>query len=199
MPIETQDDKWRWPSYLSFFAILAVLGTSCVYCPCIADGVNRFKSIWFLICIGLLCFCVAIPFLKGDHLVRMNKIDLLVATYLILILLNNIWRGSSIVSRINLETFGLLTFYFFSRTRVRNHGGLFELTLLFISAFQISVAVLQFFEFIPSYNNYFKITGFFDNPGPFAIYLAALMVACLAFSFFSTSMPRRTIGLTLFF
>lgn len=63
----------------------------------------------------------------------------------------------------------------------------FIVILLFLTYTQILLAALQWFEVIPSFNNYFRISGFFFNPAPFAIYLSALLAFCLAQALFGHS------------
>jgi len=53
--------------------------------------------------------------------------------------------------------------------------------LLFILLLQLGIGILQFMGILPSHHDSFRVTGPFFNPGPYAVYLATLLIVSLAF------------------
>jgi O-antigen ligase len=100
-----------------------------------------------------------------------------------------------------MEVVGLIIFYFFSKRAQqydRNQKTVLVFCILFLTAFHLSVAILQWKEWIPSFNPSFKFSGLFNNPGPFAIYLAGLTAACAAIYSIEKDLRIRSITVLLF-
>lgn len=184
-----------------FLIFVALLFTGCIHQPQLMEGITNSKSVWFLSWTGLLLIFFGLMFLKGDLSFSFNKLDLIVLLFLLYSILNSCFHDSMLLSKKNYEAFGLALFYLLLRKLFNEKNQKFlyyELAFLALTLAQVGIAILQWYDLLPSFNNYFKITGIFFNPGPFAIYLAALMVFALAVFFYSEFKIVRTVAITLF-
>ena len=168
--------------------------------PNIVDGITNAKSAWFFFWLGILLLLSG-PILNDRFHINLNIIDLFLCLFLMYTILNSLVHNLVFFSRKNIEGVGLLIFYFlvkilFSGKDLSERW--YEFSVLFLTFIHVVVAILQWFELIPSFNSYFKIMGFFHNPGPFAIYLATLFVFCLTVFLYSNNSAIKITALVLF-
>lgn len=165
------------------------------------EGIVNAKSAWFIFFTGVLLIVSFSSDLRGKLYANTNALDVLVAAVLIYTIFSSFAHGSLLFSQRNIEIFALLIFYLVAKkmySQKPSGDRLYIICFLCLTIIQIVIAVLQWFELMPSYNYNFKFTGFFFNPGPFAIYLSALMTLCLTVFLFSADKIIKIIGLMFF-
>lgn len=146
--------------------------------------------------------CVAFGFLltfllwKRNYVYRVCWLDGLVAIYLvgiplIQLFLNNNVHVYSVISNL-LHFFIYLSLTFFSR-RISHQKILTSLitALILVVAINLFVSYLQYFGVLRANHHLSLISGFFFNPGPFAIYMASLLSA-LCIIIISPIPPRKS-------
>lgn len=70
--------------------------------------------------------------------------------------------------------------------------------ILLLVLSQIAIAVLQWFEYLPSYNSNFRFSGIFFNPSPYIIFLSAILIYCLTVGLCNTNKIIKIVGIVLF-
>lgn len=179
----------------------ALLSISCVYSPTIEFGIIDSKIVWFLFIISLILIYLAINYIANEIHLNINTIDKTIYLWFAYLILNNYIHKANLESIKVLQTIGLSITYFYIKELFTDKKGftpnitIFILSLTFI---QILVAVLQWFNFIPSFNPNFRFTGLFFNPSPFSIYLSSLLVFCLSIYFYHINKIIKTAGFILF-
>jgi O-antigen ligase len=161
------------------------------------NEVTTLQSSWFFFWVGVLLISSAFTFKNKIETLRANMVDLLVAVFLAHAILNSTIHDGFVLSRANVEAVGLCWYYYLLKnvfTKKELSIPFFEFSLLVLTLVQVCIAALQFYGVIPSLNQYFKVTGFYFNPGPFAIYLAVLMIMCLALFLFSEIKSTRIVA-----
>jgi O-antigen ligase len=100
-----------------------------------------------------------------------------------------------------MESAGLLVIYFFSKQIFLGEQPRYRqyiVLILLLGLSQIGIAVFQWFEYLPSYNSNFRISGIFFNPSPFIIFLSAIVIYGLTAGLYSTNHVIRIAGIVLF-
>jgi O-antigen polymerase len=187
--------------YISLTILAALLCTCCITNEVIFNGVGNAKSIWFICVIGIAMLYFAATSLKGQINIRLNNLDIAVSAFFIFLIANNLFHGGHIISHRNVENAGLLFLYFFTKrlfVGTRPPYRLYLILLLLLILSQITIAVLQWFEYLPSYNSNFIITGIFFNPGPFTIFLSAISIYGLCAGLYSSNKIIKIVGIVLF-
>jgi len=170
---------------------LLILFTACVYSSEMVDGVNTSKDCWFLFFIGLLAIAFAC---QPSSRIRLNFLDILVFFFWSEIILTKFTSGTPSTVEV-IVAIGILSFYFFVKEFSSFSPKLECIGWLLLTGIQILLAVLQTIGIIESLHSYFKITGFFFNPAPFAIFLGASLIPCI--NYFYTSENRLIKGVSL--
>jgi O-antigen ligase len=177
-------------------AISMLFVTSLVVSNKIYDGVIRAKEIWFfgIVIIMLLFLGFKMISKKGAIKVRFNLTDILFVSYFVWCFI----RSSFIPStpfynnhKLQILT-GIFVLYYFVKLTIKNEElrlrksensiVFFILTSSFITSglIQAFYGLLQLYDFYPSHNSYFSITGSFTNPAPYALYLSSVFPVALS-------------------
>jgi len=149
------------------------------------------KLFYFYFSVGLLLIIVSAKYLfkrYANNFIQYNRIDLILILFTIYQYIRlsftpniHIYNNSYIIYLL------LIGFYFiFKHQTYKNHSNLnkafkpFIYILIIISLITAIWGILQFAGIIRSYNDAFKITGPFGNPGPYANYLASVLPLILS-------------------
>jgi O-antigen ligase len=187
--------------YIALAILAALLGTCCITTDLIFNGVGNAKSIWFLFISGIAMLYLAVSRLKTNTGTGLNNLDIAVSAFLLFLIANNIFHGGQIISHKNVENAGLLVTYVFTKklfVGIRPPYRQYLVLLLLLILSQIIIAVLQWFDYLPSYNSNFVITGIFFNPGPFTIFLSAILIYGLCAGLYSSNKTIKIVGIVLF-
>jgi O-antigen polymerase len=173
--------------YIFFATLSCILFTSFVY-DYYPDAILTAKDIWFIIfCgIGLVLIAILRHAIHCPAKCTLNAVDVAVIAFIGYFLIRAFAGNELMFYRTKLITFTALGVLYCSlkfAVLVYQYKLLFTIVMLFIfQAFTLSViGLLQAYHILPSFNNYFNITGTFSNPAPFAIYLCTLLMFCSAF------------------
>jgi O-antigen polymerase len=152
------------------------------------DGIYLTRDVIFITCTGLALGTKAIFHLFYDRPVRFKwtGLDLLVCSFLVYTIVNSYLQKQA-ETQLPLQLTVLVCMLIYYRL-LRNWlaGNERRLTLLryllvILTLLQLVPGFLQYLTILPSHHPFFKVTGQFFNPGPYAIYLSALMIPQLAF------------------
>lgn len=158
------------------------------------DTIILFKPHFFIIATCILVISVGIIdilFKDGNLKYHINKTDLWLIALLVYIVLCVLFSSTGYNESL-LIYIGLITFYFVLKRMVFFDKNFFLPTLVLVFLFsglcQALIGGLQVMGFAKSFNDYFKVTGLFNNPGPYAIFLATILpLALSAFIYYSNS------------
>ncbi len=165
------------------------------------NGIFTFKESWFLFFTGLLIILYSLETINKDFCLNLNRLDVMVLLFLVYAILTTAFHNRDLLSRKNMENLGLLLTYFLSKRIFMDrkfHVNTFNTSILGLVMVQIAIAFLQLNNTLTSFNSNFLITGFFNNSGPYAIYLSALLVYCLATFLYCPSKIIKFISLSQF-
>ncbi len=187
--------------FISIILFTLILFTACVDSEDMIDGMFTAKTAWFIFFSGLLMISISAELFVSTRSFLFNRIDTIVILFIISIIINNTVHDSFLYSTKNIENIGLLVFYFLSKRIFANQKKSsfnYVIALLFLTSVQITIAYLQWFDFLSSNNSIFSITGFFFNSAPFAIFLSVLLVFLLSCILYSSSKSIKLISVALF-
>ena len=176
--------------YIGLAILTALLCTCCITNDALINGIVNAKSVWFLFICGLVLIYIAAINLKSNIPLKLNNLDTAVTVFLIYLIINNLFHDGQLLSRKNLENAGLIVTYFFTKRLFISKQfpyGSFLILMLVLVLSQIAIPVLQWFEYLPSYNSNFRFSGIFFNPSPFIIFLSAILVYCLTAFLYGTN------------
>jgi O-antigen ligase len=182
--------------------LILILFSTSSYLPFIKDDTLTIsKTILFVFFLGLLMLILSVRLARAKFLFSVNDLDILVALFLLFCTLNGLFHSENLLSSKTVELLGLVIFYAISKTiasRTRSDEA-FVLLVILLLLVQVSVATLQWNELMPSFNHNFKFSGFYNNPGPFAIYLAILISAGIVVVLTETRQAIRATTIILIF
>jgi len=187
--------------YIGLVVFAALLCTCCINSDLVINGITNAKSIWFLFVSAAAMIYLAASNLKISIISRFNNLDITISIFLIYLIANNTFHDGQLLSRKNMESAGLLVTYFFSkRIFLGNQPPYREyvILILLLVLSQISIAVFQWFDYLPSYNSNYRISGIFFNPSPFSIFLSAISIYGLTAGLYGTNHVIRIAGIVLF-
>lgn len=168
-----------WPIWL---VTILLLFNAFLVSTKLPNGLFSAKEIGFWLATGIACILAAISILNNKVCTQnIKSIDVVVIAFLILLpLVCLVIRGT------NANKTAIITqvAYGFSYTALRVLFNIRAVVLanmimelmIILLCFQLAIALAQHFSLIPSYYPRFGATGMFFNPGPFAIFTAALLV-----------------------
>lgn len=176
---------------LSSLLLFLLFSVAHVYYQGIYDGAIIFKSIYFncvstFIFLHLIIFLLLKKRLRELIILHINKTDIAVLIFLVYFLAHSYYFKADYADRFR-SFFMLIILYFGFRTIFSYYKfstRLILAILLFTGLAQCLIGVLQLLNFTKGLNPYFKLTGSFDNPGPYAIYLASILPFSLCISLF---------------
>jgi len=152
------------------------------------DGIYLTRDVIFITCTGLALGIKGIFCLFYDRPVRFKwaGLDLPVCSFLVYIIVNSYLHKQAETPwslQLNVLVCMLIYYRLLSSWLAGNERRLRVLRylLVLLALLQLVPGFLQYLAILPSHHPFFKVTGPFFNPGPYAIYLAALMIPCLAF------------------
>jgi O-antigen polymerase len=178
---------------ISIYEILmfCLLFTFCIPGLDFPFGIIILKEIWFNCILGMLLIICSLAFIIKQYkfYIKLNSLDFFVISYVAYAILKDFLLSKNPqVERIVLLVAPVLLFFllkllFLNSSKINFR--FFE-KLLFIQLCILEThGILQYFKIVDSNNYFFKITGFFFNPAPYAIYLSALMSFQVSFLIFS--------------
>jgi len=177
-----------------------IISTCCCYSNEIKDGIINAKTIWFCLTIGIVLFFDAYRVFCNKKTLNLNWLDVSVIVFFSWMIINNCLHDFQLQIVKNIEDLGILLFYLFSK-RIFCHYKIYKNALalfpMLLISVQIIIAILQWYGFFTPFNSSFRFTGFFFNPGPFAIFLAALSCWCLAVCLYTTQKTIKVAVLLL--
>ncbi|MEO8885543.1 MAG: O-antigen ligase family protein [Mucilaginibacter sp.] len=187
--------------YIGLALLAALLCTCCITNDALINGIVNAKSVWFLFICGLALIYIATINIKSNIPLKLNNLDIAVTVFLLYLIANNVFHDGQLLARKNMEDAGLIVVYFFAKKLFINKQFPYRFFLILMIALvfsQIAIAVLQWFEYLPSYNSNFRFTGVFFNPSPFIIFFSAILIYCLTASLYSTNKIIKLTSLCLF-
>ena len=137
-------------------------------------------------------------FNKSSKKISLNKIDFVLLSLIIWNLFTASISQDSYVNEKTSELLLLTIFYFIVKgqlTYSENQISLLIISTVFlltIAIAEVIIGILQLYYIIPSNNPYFKITGTFHNPAPFALFLTIVYAYALAAYSFNV-VPNKVI------
>lgn len=155
----------------------------------IFDGIIVFKSIYFNIVAALLILASSILFLvtgrqKSETILKVRLPDMAIALFAFYFIIHSLLFEVEFTENVWAFLLVLLSYFFFRDHFSDLNYGLVQKSIIFFlilsGLVECVIGLLQLCNIIESLNPYFKITGAFHNPGPYAIYLASI----LSFSLF---------------
>ncbi len=160
--------------------------------PSLAQG-YKVSQIFYFHAIGSLVgvFLMFCWLTKAE--VRLTAIDLLTFIYLAYIELRILTNPLlSWYSEHTLTTVLLIGVYLFWRLFLCYQNFLITtlIILQILALVQVVLGVLQWIKCLPSWNDAFRVTGSFFNPGPYAGFLISILPICLLCTFSSSSLPN---------
>ncbi|MCF8716349.1 O-antigen ligase family protein [Joostella atrarenae] len=177
-----------WKGFWTFYLVVA-LTIIVIITPLInsTKWINPIVSSKVPILIYILLFvyglCVLEFVMKGKirWTIKVSKIDVALITFALYIILNRYWIQNSYNFSLKFLEFLCLMFFY-----LLNRGLKVQSLIIIVMGFVISgfiqafYGLLQLFSLKPTLNPAFKITGSFFNPGPYAGYLAPILVLLIA-------------------
>ena len=155
------------------------------------------KSIFFLFAIAL--FSILWPFLYLRPFPKkffISKVDICIAAWTLYISGNIFFTHSPLAVR-TFELGGLLLLYMHLRSIDVSWYGIILFAIIAASAVQAVYGNMQLWGMLPSNHAYFKMTGSFLNPGPYAGYLISAFPVIVGMIVFHKSLiPKANIVIT---
>ena len=156
----------------------------------------------FFIGIGLLClgvYLAAFSF-KNPIGIKFNPIDALLVCWVIYLFLSFLLHHSNPDIEATLVFVLCVVSYFLIRILLAGgYGGVavnvMVYGLLIMSSLQALIGLLQFYGLLPSLNELFVITGTFQNPAPFALFIAVCFPISLSARLFRRGRMLRRLSL----
>lgn len=151
-------------------------------------------TIFLLIALSL----IVRSFIDGHCFLQVDHIDIAIIIYVLYLTVHSIFRDVIYVDKISPIVFSLLaiTFlkqYFLSFLQNQKLLTIAGILWIFTILAACGQGILQLFEYSPSLNSNFQITGPFNNPGPFGIWLSLNLPIAVAGFLSSTKILRKSI------
>ena len=128
----------------------------------------------------IIFFTIKYLFVNGWQF-QITSIDIVLLIYLLISFLSNSINTIFYSMSSKLELTCLIILYLIVRSINIKHTKLLLFFLLIAGCLQALFGNLQLYGFYPSNHSFFKMTGSFMNPGPFAGYLATILPIGLTF------------------
>jgi tetratricopeptide (TPR) repeat protein len=163
----------RIEAWLYFVAVMTTLFTGAF----IWDGPVALKTFSFCIVVPILAvMCINRLYTVSD--IRINAIDFCFGCFVAYIVVHSATAGWLVLhEHVFVEWIGLTILYVFLRVSIQ-YGKLtldhLQVALLISGIVQLAWGNIQLYGLLPSYNDYFKITGSFANPNPFSCYVGMI-------------------------
>ena len=159
--------------------MLLLLVLPSIHAEELMQGTVSGKMFFFLYTLLITVALLALKLiLKPPCFVRFSFIEALLLIWIAFVLLNGIIKQMPLTGRL-LEFFGLIVLYIIARQVEPKKYGILLLAMVIGGIVQAVYGNLQLWGYYPSHHNFFRITGSFFNPGPFAGYLASVFPAVL--------------------
>lgn len=115
--------------------------------------------------------------------IKLSITDIIIIIFAIYIIINSLLRNFNYNELVTLTSVSLLTSITIKQLADEYKKLYFHIFILLIicSIYEALYGQLQHLKYLQSNHSIFSITGSFHNPGPFAIFLAAIFPACLTF------------------
>jgi len=133
----------------------------------------------FLTCICFILFVGAVYFVfkRSKSKISILKIDILLLSFFVLGIICSVQLkvdfGQS--KEVFLELIGLSIIFFIIRNSKSTIISLLFFAFIIAGFLQSTIGILQLTHFLSSNHSQFNVTGSFNNPGPFAGYLASIL------------------------
>lgn len=160
-----------------------VLATVFVINKELANGVVTGKYFWFYICMGLSVVSVMLSFWLNRKQVQFSLIDFLIILFGIMAFIISYYHHGEVTNKLIVLILTVVLFFCLKVFIIQYKWNTFILITFFIMTGMIEAiwGLMQLYGFSSSQHSFFKITGSFFNPGPYAGYLA--MIFSVAFYF----------------
>jgi O-antigen polymerase len=201
--------------YLLIFLPLLVI--SFVYSNDLYNGIISAKQLWFYgaMAVVMVGTVVSLVFTKPSISFVLNKIDKLVLIFYGYLVLRTIatpqvpllHNGRFTNYTLCIALYFVLKYFIARTTRPENNQSNFSspikisfpdilISFLILSGLAQAVwGLLQLYNIFPSFSNYFKITGSFYNPAPYALYLAIIFPLALGNILFRGIQKKNVLSL----
>lgn len=123
---------------------------------------------------------------KADRKISLNKIDFAFLLFVIWNLFSSIITHDTYINDKTGELFLLTIFYFIVKGQLADYNNqnsfliISTVFLLSVAIAEVVIGMLQLYHIISSNNPYFKVTGTFNNPTPYALLLTIIYAYALA-------------------
>lgn len=177
----------------AIMGVILILLVSLIWSGSFKDGITTTKEVTFVIGTGLTLFITAwlMFFKKTDFAFKLNYIDACVLSFLLYELITFfIHKNTDIaIPFFSLTPVCILVLFLLISAWLKTKDARPRMVYMLIvisGAIHVLTGILQYLGVTKSFHYFFPITGMFFNPGPFAIYLAVIMVlsftGCLYFA-----------------
>ena len=177
----------------AIMGIILILLVSLTWSNSFKDGITTTKEVTFVIGTGVTIFVTAwLMFFKRTAFVfRLNYIDACVLSFLLYeLLVFFIHKKTDIaIPFFSLTPACILILFLLISGWLKTKNarpGMVYMLIVISGAIHVLAGLLQYLGVTKSFHYFFPVTGMFFNPGPFAIYLAVIMVmsftGCLYFA-----------------
>lgn len=183
-------------------AFMAAMASACICGETSRFGIIDLKVIWLIFFSGIMIMLMAADCFIDQKRTGINGLDSIVHLWFIYTIGNAYIHQVDLLSMRLCQMACLWITYIYTKRLLNDEESVSNLILFSIFiliVFQVTLATSQWFQLIPTLNSNFRFTGFFPNPSPFSIYLAALLTYCLATLFYDTNKITRGIAAVLFF
>ncbi len=183
---------------LSLFVL--ILFTCCVNSQKMSYGIVNAKVVWFFFILGLLLLFLSFSCYGNGIKTRWNLLDKLVCAWFVYVIANAYSHTGNLITLKIVQQLGVYVFFLYVKwlfERKKHNDNIFIVIFLSFTFIQICIAILQWYQFIPSFNSNFKFTGYFFNPLPFAIFLSSLLVFCISVFLYNATKLIKISGLII--
>jgi hypothetical protein len=181
---------------LSVFLLLSVAH---VYYLGIFDGATIFKGIYFnfvstLTIILLMTLLLAKARIKSQIVLNVNQTDIAILIFVLYLSIHTYYFKTAYADRLISFLLVLITYFFFKTIFSSSDHDFLQRSILAIlltcGLIQTLIGIFQVSSLVRSLNPYFKLTGSFDNPGPYTVYLISILPFSLCISLFLKTQTR---------
>jgi len=162
------------------------------------NGIVSAKKYYFYLFMLIIIVYNSILFIyeKRFNSIVLNKIDIAFLLYAGWNLVSAIITNDSYINDKTGELVMLVAYYFIIKAYLSDknkHAIFFNTTsfvLISVALIESAIGLLQIYGMIPTNNPYFRITGTFNNPAPYALMLSVAFAYALASCFFNWHIHR---------
>jgi|GEM_PF-648386 len=166
---------------------------SAIHSAALPQGTILTKYLYFNLIGGVFCFILGLFFILFPSAGKLyfNILDGFLAIYLSYILIHFFFSSTVLDYRIVAQILLLFIYFPLKQYFIKINNTIYEKVILFMflisGLYQGMLGTCQWLGWLPGLNSFFKVTGSFHNPGPYAIFFASYIPFALAIYFFQVN------------